>query len=115
MDGTLTHIRVTRATKAALEQLGRLWAADLATDWGPAPDKMHVSADRVIAELIRRDEAHRTRARKGRKKPAAGDADGVASASVDPAGGRSSSRPARRRHGQRAGGTDGQTPPGQLP
>lgn len=67
-----THLRLSAATKARLEELRRKWEEEGAgNDWAPGEGGWHLSVDQVISILIDRDNAHRTRARKQRADRAA--------------------------------------------
>lgn len=60
-----TMVRLTNGTLAKLRALAAKWyhcSAFLASVPGP-DDRGHISIDRVVEELLRRDEGHRTRAK----------------------------------------------------
>lgn len=67
-----TLVRIGRDTKFKLEQLAAKWAqlyAEGRMDV-PAPnDKDVISIDRVIAELLRRDDEHRRRSKRSIASP----------------------------------------------
>jgi len=58
-------VRIHRTTHAALRQVGELWTRLYAAGGiAPATDEQGgLSLDRIVAELLRRDQDHRTRAR----------------------------------------------------
>lgn len=62
-----TLVRIGRDTKFKLEQLAALWIKLYASGRMDVPhpnDKDVISIDRVIRELLKRDEEHRGRSRK---------------------------------------------------
>lgn len=59
-------VRIRRDTHRRLQEIAAIWKqqAEVRNDLPAADDRDRIGLDRVIAELIRRDDSHRARAKR---------------------------------------------------